>query len=670
MGRAPRAIRVIFGLLAAWLALAAVRNAFFPGWDAGPLFGRYVHDIVLVAAGCLVLARAVMVREERAAWACIGAGILAWTFGEIYYTGVLWTVEEVPVPSPADAGYLLMPPLMLTGVFLLLRARTKCVPVTLLTDGTVAALAIAALSAAIVFQTALGAASGDPLGVATTLAYPISDLILGGFVIGALAGTGWRLDRTWSLLGVGILIFWLADSLYLVQVANGVYESSSWFDAGWWIGLTLVAAAAWQRRDGEEAPEEGVRLIVMPLSFAAVGLGLLIYGCFAGLNVLAVILAAAAMLAVMGRLIFTFRDHRRMLLVSREEALHDSLTGLLNRRALTRDLAKAIPRAREARPVVLVIFDLDGFKLYNDTFGHPAGDALLTRLGANLAHYLDGRGTAYRMGGDEFCALFEPREQVVEPIIVGAAAALSEHGEGFSITSSHGSIVLPLETDDAGEALRIADRRMYAQKHGNRASASRQSKDVLVRALAERNPDLSGHMHDVAGLAERVARKLALSQEEVDNVRHAAELHDVGKVAVPDDILSKPGPLNEEEFAFIRRHTLIGERIISAAPALSEVALLVRSSHERWDGAGYPDGLAGEDIPLASRIVFAADAFDAMTSSRPYNQPRTAEDAIREMRACAGTQFDPVVVEAFRAVWDEESAGAQATSRSLPVSTS
>ena len=124
----------------------------------------------------------------------------------------------------------------------------------------------------------------------------------------------------------------------------------------------------------------------------------------------------------MGRLIFTFRDNVRMLLVSRQEALHDALTGLLNRRALTRDLTRAVPRAHDQQPVVLVIFDLDGFKLYNDTFGHPAGDALLVRLGPNLADYLDGRGTAYRMGGDEFCALFEPGEQVIEPIIVGAAA--------------------------------------------------------------------------------------------------------------------------------------------------------------------------------------------------------------------------------------------------------
>ena len=419
-----------------------------------------------------------------------------------------------------------------------------------------------------------------------------------------------------------------------------------------------MALAAWQPATEAEAPQEGIRLIVMPLSFAAVGLGLLIYGCFAQLNPLAVVLAAAAMVAVMARLIFTFRDNVRMLLVSRDEAHHDALTGLFNRRALTRDLERAIPRADAEQPVVLALFDLDGFKSYNDAFGHPAGDALLERLGRNLGAYLDGRGTAYRMGGDEFCALFEPGDQVAAPIVAGAASALAEHGEGFSITSSHGSIVLPLETEDASEALRIADRRMYAQKRAGRASASRQSRDVLVRALAERNPDLSTHMHDVAELAEDVARKLALSEDEVAEVRHAAELHDVGKVAIPDEILNKPSALTLDELEFIRNHTLIGERIIAAAPALNDVARLVRSSHERWDGTGYPDSLAGEEIPLGSRIVFVADSFDAMTSDRPYNRPRSPEEAMFELRACAGTQFDPVVVEAFCAVWAEREAPA------------
>ena len=140
---------------------------------------------------------------------------------------------------------------------------------------------------------------------------------------------------------------------------------------------------------------------------------------------------------------------------------------------------------------MLVLFDLDGFKHYNDTFGHPAGDALLVRLGANLATYLSGRGRAYRMGGDEFCALFEPGDEVADPIIAGAASALTEHGEGFNVTSSYGAIVLPREAQDATEALRIADQRMYAQKNAGRTSATRQSKDVLVRALTERAPDCS-----------------------------------------------------------------------------------------------------------------------------------------------------------------------------------
>jgi putative nucleotidyltransferase with HDIG domain len=210
------------------------------------------------------------------------------------------------------------------------------------------------------------------------------------------------------------------------------------------------------------------------------------------------------------------------------------------------------------------------------------------------------------------------------------------------------------------EALRIADQRMYAQKNAGRLSASRQSKDVLLRALAERNPDLRHHISGVADLAEATALRLELGQEEVEQVRHAAELHDIGKMAVPDAILSKPGPLDEDEWAFIRRHTLIGQRIVAAAPALTRVAALVRSSHERWDGEGYPDRLARFEIPLGSRIVAVADAFDAMISPRPYSTPRTPDAALRELRRCAGTQFDPRVVEAFAAAWMDRGLAAAA----------
>jgi diguanylate cyclase (GGDEF)-like protein len=652
-GRAVR--RGIWLVVGAWLALWQARAMLAPELDAGILFHRFAHDVVLAASAalCLWAGFASPRRRERGAWLLIGAGVAAWTFGEIHYTAVLWTADEIPIPSPADAGYLLFPPFLLAGIVALLRSRTRDVPGTLWADGITAALAVGAASAALVFQTVQESASGQTLEVAVNLAYPLADLLLLGMIVGVLAGTGWQLDRSWVLLLAGVTSFWLADSLYLVGNANGTYTPGSWFDAGWWLGMALIAGAAWQpvRPALEAAADERLRRIVLPLCFGATGLGLLVYGCFAWLHPVAVGLAAASLLAVMARTMLTFRDNVAMLRHSRKEAQTDALTGLGNRRALARVLERELPRATTAEPLVLVLFDLDGFKHYNDTFGHPAGDALLVRLGGSLDAFVRGRGAAFRMGGDEFCALLTPGERPAEPLVIGAAAALSERGEGFEIGCSYGAIALPAEAADVADALRIADQRMYAQKNAGRASASRQSKDVLLSALAERNPDLRAHLSGVGDLAEATAVRLGLSHDEVEQVRHAAELHDVGKVAVPDAILSKPGPLDDDEWAFIRRHTLIGERIVAAAPALGRVALLVRSSHERWDGAGYPDGLAGEEIPLGARIVAVADAFDAMTSRRPYSLPRPPEAALDELRRCAGTQFDARVVEAFAAAW-------------------
>jgi HD-GYP domain-containing protein (c-di-GMP phosphodiesterase class II) len=170
---------------------------------------------------------------------------------------------------------------------------------------------------------------------------------------------------------------------------------------------------------------------------------------------------------------------------------------------------------------------------------------------------------------------------------------------------------------------------------------------VLLSTLSERQPDLRHHLHEVAELALAVGRELGMNPEELDELARAAELRDLGKIAIPDAILSKPGALNEAEWAFMRRHTVVGERILLSAPALRPVARLVRSSHERFDGSGYPDGLAGEDIPLGARIVAVCDAYEAMTSDRPYRPPMSPEEAIAELGACAGSQFDPAVVDAF-----------------------
>ena len=298
---------------------------------------------------------------------------------------------------------------------------------------------------------------------------------------------------------------------------------------------------------------------------------------------------------------------------------------------------------------MLTLFDLNGFKNYNDSFGHVAGDALLLRLGHALAEAVRAlNGRAYRPGGDEFCVIADAAHQ--HAMEEAACLALSEHGEGFSISAAFGSAVIPQDTGDATEALRKADEAMYAQKHSGRATAGRQSSDVLMRALAERHPDLGEHHDGVAELAEQLAKRLGVDGEELTQLRHAASLHDIGKVAIPDAIITKPTALDDEEWAFMRRHTVIGERILAAAPALGGAAGLVRSSHEAWDGSGYPDGLSGVEIVLGARIIAVCDAFDAMISNRPYAPQRTTEEALAELRRCAGTQFDSAIVSEFEQV--------------------
>jgi diguanylate cyclase (GGDEF)-like protein len=331
-------------------------------------------------------------------------------------------------------------------------------------------------------------------------------------------------------------------------------------------------------------------------------------------------------------------------------AMTDSLTGLNNRRRLMDDLETAV----RAGPARLALFDLDGFKAYNDTFGHLAGDALLARLGHRLREAVagTGTGTAYRLGGDEFCVLVAGATSAAT--IAAAGEALAEHGGAFTIGNSHGTVLLGDETDKPEDALRIADQRMYARKNGGRRSAGDQSKAVLVLALSERHPELTEHSADVSRMAELVARRMGVAEDQLDHIRHAAELHDVGKVGIPDAILTKPEALDDEEWAFMRRHTIIGERIVAGAPALAQVGRLVRSSHERWDGRGYPDELVAEAIPIGSRIIAVCDAFDAMVSERPYQAGRSMTAGLAELRRCRGAQFDPAVVEAFCLVMADE----------------
>jgi len=238
----------------------------------------------------------------------------------------------------------------------------------------------------------------------------------------------------------------------------------------------------------------------------------------------------------------------------REQAVTDSLTGLGNRRALAADLAVALERAAIGRPSLLLLFDLDGFKGYNDTFGHLAGDALMARLAAKLQEAVAGHGAAYRLGGDEFCARLDLDSDVdPDALIQRAAESLTESGRQFQIGASLGVVLLPHEADSPDHALQLADERMYSHKRGRANGARSQARDVLMLTMRAKQPNLDEHSSHVADLALRTARRMGLAGEELDEIARAAELHDVGKVGIPDAILNKPGALSLEEWEFMHK---------------------------------------------------------------------------------------------------------------------
>lgn len=645
----PRGGRALWAVLALACAGVAAHTIYLlAGMPAswGPAIDTvYNGTVFLCAVTCFL--RASTSKRLRGAWVAFGLGLTAWALGDTYWTLELADLRRTPYPSWADAGYLAALPCFFVGVALLTRHRVGRFTSVKWIDGAIAALAAGGAAVALLAPALIGLTRGDTAAVMTNLAYPLGDLILIAFVVGAIVMSGLRGAGALILIGAGLLVWTGADGLYLYLEATGSY-TEGWIDSLWLVGAVLIGASAcFSVRHVPTRRVEYRSPLWLPGLAALVGVGILVWDHFDPVHEAAVWLAGGTLLAVAIRLGLSFRENDRLLRALHSDAVSDALTGLGNRRRLMSDLEYVLARER---PHYLALFDLDGFKSYNDSFGHPAGDALLCQLGGRLAVSV-GDGEAYRLGGDEFCVLVPVGELEAQHVVEAARDALSAHGEGFKVGASSGHATIPAEARTPSEALRVVDQRMYAEKSGRSTRVAHQTHELLLRILREREPALGEHVDGVARMAADMARALSVDTEELDVIRRAAELHDIGKIAIPDEILSKPGPLDEREWDLMRRHTLIGERILGAAPALRPVAELVRGSHERWDGAGYPDGKAGGDIPLGSRIIFVCDAFDAMTSARSYKQPLSPEQAMGELRRNSGTQFDPVLVDLFTRLW-------------------
>jgi GGDEF domain-containing protein len=391
-----------------------------------------------------------------------------------------------------------------------------------------------------------------------------------------------------------------------------------------------------------------------PTVFALVSIALLIYDHLnRRIDELVFWLTLGLIVTVFVRMVETVRRQSAALRERERETLNDPLTGLGNSRMLSSDLDTVC--ARHGERWALVLFELDGLQAHSDRFGSAAGDELLRRAAHTLVHAVEPlNGAVYRIETTRLAALVPCGESRGEEIVLAVTAALGEGETDSGVGRLHGAVTIPEEAEERSTALQIAGQRLAAHKQRQHRSARRQAHAVLIAALCARQPELRDHLRGVTYRAIALARRLGVGVNEIDDIALASDLQDVGLLAVPESILDKEAPLGEFETAAIRSHTVDGERIIAAAPGLVPIAALVRSSAERFDGTGYPDGLAGEGIPLGSRIIAVSVAFAALTARRPYRAGMNGEEALAELRRCAGTQFDPRIVDALAADLAEE----------------
>src|SRR5688500_13666376 len=436
-----------------------------------------------------ITARMSKARMQTAAYGALGLALALWLAGD-----ALWMLEaREPFPGLADWFWLAGYPAACAGLALLLRARVRgSLGPTMWLDGAIAAAAVASVIAA-----------ASPGRGAGALAYPLGDVLLLCLAAGATALLGRRAGRTFVLVAAGLALCAVADAARLLE---GIEVRAPL------AALVVACAAALPAETRRRSAPVGGPHVGLPAAFTLAALAVLVWDRQAGaLSPSAIDLALAVPFLLVLRLAVSLKENARLLERSRDEALTDALTGLGNRRALMRALSDALEAAVAGRRYHLALFDLDGFKAYNDVFGHVAGDVLIEHLGGRLAGSVKGVGRAFRMGGDEFCVLV-PADRATAAL-VRAADALREEGEGFRIDASVGVVDLPGDVSDAEAALQLADRRMYAQKEGRPHSPARQSGDVLLRVIGEREPELLAHTRAVAPLARALATALALDPE-------------------------------------------------------------------------------------------------------------------------------------------------------------
>ncbi len=335
-------------------------------------------------------------------------------------------------------------------------------------------------------------------------------------------------------------------------------------------------------------------------------------------------------------------------------SFHDSLTGLYNRAYLENEM-KRLDVERQL-PISIIMADLNGLKLVNDTYGHKMGDEMLTCAAGIISDSCRDEDILVRWGGDEFIVFLPQTDKEDARNICKRInnKCSNNYVKDVPISLALGTATKEKSDESLGEIMTRAEDDMYKQKLAESQSARSNVLNTLLKTLETKSYETEAHAQRMLMIAWRLGEELSLHESELNRLNLLITLHDIGKINIPEEVLTKKGPLTDEEWELMKKHPDIGYRIALSTDEFAHVAEEILSHHERWDGRGYPQGLKGEEIPFLARIAAITDAYEVMTNGRPYKEPMSKDEIISELRNCAGTQFDPYLVDVFVEILERE----------------
>ncbi len=612
--------------------------------------------------------------RPRLPWLLIGAAQVIYAVADCTFYFEYDVLGDTSFPALADIFYLATYPAYIAGLLTLIHHRVRRRDLATLVDAAIVAV-VAGMLSWLYLIAPLTHTDSPILATLTSTAYPVMDLALLAVGLRLVLGTGRRPAAFLMLTGsLGLLL--LADTLYAWQQLAGVYQNGNFLDAIWLGSYLLLGTTALHprvARIGEPNTSTGIgvrpaRIVVLcaaGLVAPAVLLDEYLLGRTQDTPLIAAVCGALFIL-VITRMTGLVADQRRL-------AVTDLLTGLHTRRFLENRLPVELSRARRVgTPLAVLIVDVDHFKAVNDRYGHPAGDRALQEIARRLRTETRAGDVLARYGGEEF-AVLAPNIGTTE--VSSLAERLRRSVSKYPITVSEDSTVTvtvsvgtasyPVQGDMPGKLVEVADRALYSAKSLGRdtivaggiyepelaAPESEQHAMVeyLCRLADEVDANLSSSEHGRATgrWAAMVAAEMGLEQQAIRRAALAGRLHDIGKIVIPKAVLRKPSALSAAEWKLMHEHPDHGYRLARAVPGLEETAKVIRQHHERYDGSGYPDGLARTEIRPEARILAVCDSWATMLSHRRYQKLRTPEEAVAELRRARGRRFDPEMVDAF-----------------------